>query len=102
MDRHALELNVREASARVVVGQQALLRQRQQIAELEQYRLDATAAKALLWLYEQSQAMNLFDRNRLRHELAGQAAASVDPLQESRSNGEHDAIDLRSIDRKAA
>src|SRR5258707_971650 len=102
MDRHALEINVREASARVVMGQRALLKQRQQIVEGEKYRLDATAAKALLWLYEQSQAMNLFDRARLRHELACQAVASVDPRQEARDRRKNDGIDPRPIERKAA
>jgi hypothetical protein len=100
MDRHALELNVREASARVVVGQQALLKQRQHIAELQQYGLDAGTAKALLRLYEQSQAMNLFDRDRLRHELF--RLGDADPPEEARDHREHDAIDLQPIERKAA
>jgi hypothetical protein len=68
MDRHTLELNFRAAHARAAQGHQALLRQRQYIRELEQGGLDTATAKALLRIYEQSQAMNLFDRDRLRHE----------------------------------
>jgi hypothetical protein len=86
MDRHTLEHNLRDASARVVSGLQALSRQRQYIGELEQCGLDASEAKALLSLYEQSQAMNLFDRDRLRNALAA----------------EQDTHELQALNRKAA
>ncbi len=99
MDRQAIELNLRGARARVVAGQQALLRQRQHIRDLEQNGLDAAAAKSLLGVYEQSQAMNLFDRDRLRQALAGEALAHVAPPPRHR---ERDVIDLHAFDRKAA
>ena len=70
MDRFALAGSLRAAHARVVAGQRALLDQRLQIRELERYGLDASLAKALLHIYEQSQALSVFDRNRLSHELA--------------------------------
>jgi hypothetical protein len=70
MDRFALAGSLRAAHARVVAGQRALLDQRLQIRELERYGLDASLAKALLHIYEQSQALSVFDRNRLYHELA--------------------------------
>jgi hypothetical protein len=65
MDRFALESGLREACARVVAGQRALLEQRVQIRELEQCGHDAATARALLRIYEQSQATNILDRNRL-------------------------------------
>jgi hypothetical protein len=93
MDRHALELNLCQANARVVVGQQALLKQRQHVRDLERYGLEAGTAKALLGIYEQSQAMNLFERERLRHALAHQAPEGIEP---------YDDIDLHYFERKAA
>jgi hypothetical protein len=69
MDRFALEYNLRGAAARVVACQAALLSQRAQVRELEQCGLDASPARALLNVYEQTQKMALFDRNRLTHAL---------------------------------
>jgi len=91
MDRHALEFSLRAASARVALGAQALLKQRQHIRELERYGLDSGTAKALLRQYEQSQAMNLFDRDCFRQALEHEADSS-----------EYDAFDLYYLDRKAA
>jgi hypothetical protein len=102
MDRHALELSLRAASSRVVLGQQALLSQRRQIGELERYGLDAATAKALLRIYEQSQVMNLFDRDRLRHELDCRAEGGVCPTQETRDSCEYDDIDFHPFERQAA
>ncbi len=81
MDRFAFTHSLRDANARVVAGQRALLEQRLQIRELEQYGLDATPARALLHVYEQSQEMNMFDRNRLMGVMASgvlEAPSTVD------------------------
>ena len=94
MDRFALEDSLRGASARVVAGQRALLSQRDQIRELEQCGLDASPARALLRVYEQSQAMALFDRNRLAHAL--ETAVVIDET-------DHDAFaDIDTYHRQAA
>ena len=89
MDRFALAGSLRAANARVVAGQWALLEQRAQIRELEQCGLDASTAKALLRVYERSDAktlsralqeMSIFDRNRLYHALATTAADKPAPV----------------------
>jgi hypothetical protein len=80
MDRFALADSLRVATARVVAGQRALLEQRIQIRELEQCGLDASTAEALLRVYEQSQAMSIFDRNRLYHALTNTAADEPSPV----------------------
>ena len=80
MDRFALASSLRAANARVAAGQWALLEQRIQIRELEQCGLDASLARALLRIYEQSQAMSILDRNRLHHALASPAAAEPSPV----------------------
>ena len=69
MDRFALAGSLRAANARVVAGQWALLEQRAQVRELEQCGLDASLAKALLRIYEESQEMSILDRNHLCHAL---------------------------------
>ena len=48
MDRFALEHNLRDASARIMACQEALLRQRYQVRELERCGLDASVARALM------------------------------------------------------
>lgn len=63
MDRFALEHNLRDACARVVACQEALLSQRIQVRELERSGLDASVARALLDIYEESKAMALFNRD---------------------------------------
>ena len=83
MDHMTLEGSLRAADARVASGQQALLEQRAQIRELEQWRLDASVARALLRIYEESHAMSILERRRLYHALA---AATVDeplPVQDN-------------------
>ena len=62
MDRFVLEHNLRDACARVMACQQALLSQRVQVRELERSGLDASVARALLEIYEESKAMALFNR----------------------------------------
>ena len=63
MDRFALADSLRAANARVVAGQWALLEQRAHVRELERCGLDASVAKSLLLVYEQSQEINILDRN---------------------------------------
>ncbi len=80
MDRFALESSLRVANARVAAGRWALLEQRVQIRELEQCGLDASLARALLRIYEQSQAASIVDRNRLYHAMTSPAAAAPSPV----------------------
>jgi hypothetical protein len=80
MDRFALADSLHVAIARVVAGQRALLEQRLQIRELELCGFDASRARALLRIYEQSQAMSIFDRNRLFHALTNTAADEPSPV----------------------
>jgi hypothetical protein len=80
MDRFGLASSLRVANARVAAGQWALLEQRVQIRELEQCGLDASLARALLRIYEQSQAMSILDRNRLHQALTSPAAAEPSPV----------------------
>ena len=80
MDRFALADSLRAASARVVAGQWALLDQRLQIRELERYGLDASLAKALLQIYEQSQEMNILDRNRCARRWRARRPTSRRPI----------------------
>jgi len=63
MDRFTLEHNLRDACARLLACQQALLSQRIQVRELERAGLDASIARDLLGIYEDSKAMALFNRD---------------------------------------
>jgi len=69
MDRFALEHNLRDAAARVVACQEALLSQRIQVRELERSGLDASVARALLDIYEEAKEMALFNRDFLAKSL---------------------------------
>lgn len=80
MDRFALSGSLRAANARVVAGQWALLEQRAQVRELEQCGLDASPAKALLRIYEESQAISILDRNCLCHALTIPVADEPSPV----------------------
>lgn len=80
MDRFALADSLRAASARVVAGQWALLEQRVHVRELERCGLDASLAKALLQIYEQSQEVNILDRNQLRQTLITTATDKPSPV----------------------
>lgn len=79
MDRFALADSLRAASARVVAGQWALLEQRAHVRELERCGLDASVAKSLLQIYEQSQEMNILDRN-LHHTVITTATDKPSPV----------------------
>ena len=82
MDHFALEGSLRAANARVAAGQRALLEQRTQVRTLEQSGLDASLAKALLGIYEQSQAVNVFDQQRQYHARASATAGEPLPVQD--------------------
>lgn len=70
MDRFALEHHLRDACARIVACQQDVLSQRVQVRELERCSLDASVARALLHIYEESKAMAVFNRDCLAQSLA--------------------------------
>lgn len=82
MDRFALEHNLQVACARLVGCQEALLDQRTQVRELERNGLDASLARALLEIYEESKAMAVFNRNFVANALRTAnfaASAAADP-----------------------
>ena len=79
MDRFALADSLRAANARVVAGQWALVEQRAHVRELERCGLDASVAKSLLQIYEQSQEMNILDRN-LHHTVITAATDKPSPV----------------------
>jgi hypothetical protein len=99
MDRMTFEGNLRAADARVASGQQALLEQRAQVRELEQWSLDASMAKALLRIYEESHAMSILERRRL-YALA--SASACEPLPVQDNNCEFFADDYITHHREAA
>jgi hypothetical protein len=81
MDRFVLEHNLRGACARVTACQEALLSQRVQVRELERSGLDASVARALLEIYEESKAMALFNRDCVAKSVAlaqGMTGPAVD------------------------
>lgn len=92
MDRFALASSLRAANARVAAGQWALLEQRVQVRELEQSGLDASVARALLRIYEQSQAVSILDRNRL-HQAMTSPAGDEPSLVDYDDRGLFDAAD---------
>ena len=83
MDRFALEHNLRNASARIVACQEALLVQRYQVRELERNGLDASLARALLEIYEESKAMAVANRDSLASTLKMAAFTTVVPADPS-------------------
>ena len=91
MDRFVLEHNLRDACARVTACQQALLSQRVQVRELERSGLDASVARALLEIYEESKAMALFNRDSVAKSVVlaqGTTGAAVDPSIDDADNDE--------------
>jgi hypothetical protein len=82
MDRFHLEYSLRDACARVTACQEALLSQRVQVRDLERSGLDASVARALLDIYEESKAMALFNRDCVAKSVAlaqRTTGAAVDP-----------------------
>lgn len=82
MNRMTLEGSLRAADARVASGQQALLEQRAQIRELEQWSLDASVARALLRIYEEAHAMSILERRRLAVLASGSGCEPL-PIQDN-------------------
>jgi hypothetical protein len=72
MDRAAALARLATAERHVKLGERHLSRQRELVAYLIRYGRDAAAAEALLATFEQSQALHVADRDRLRDELAEQ------------------------------
>jgi hypothetical protein len=70
MNRAALWAHLVDAEEAVEQGERHLSRQRRLIASLERNGHDPGAAYALLATFEDSQALHVFDRDRLRRELA--------------------------------
>jgi hypothetical protein len=104
MDRFLLEHSLRNACARLTACQEALLSQRVQVRELERSGLDASVARALLEIYEESKAMALFNRDCVAKSVVlaqGTTGATVDP---SIDHDDHDEIFLDDdfLYRKAA
>ena len=90
MDRFHLEHSLRDACARVTACQQALLSQRVQVRELERSGLDASVARALLEIYEESKAMALFNRDCVAKAVVlaqSTTGAAIDP---SIDDADHD------------
>lgn len=83
MDRMNLEGSMRSVNARIASGQQALLEQRAQVRELEQWGLDASVARALLRIYEESHATSILERRRLYGALATAPACESLPVQDN-------------------
>ena len=91
MDRFHLEHSLRAACARVTACQDALLSQRMQVRELERSGLDASVARALLEIYEESKAVALFNRDCVAKSVAlaqGTTGAAVDPSIEDTDHDE--------------
>jgi hypothetical protein len=110
MDRFALEHNLRDASARIVACQEALLLQRFQVRELERCGLDASLARALLEIYEESKAMALVNRDSLAGTLkmaafttaAPTASAPADPLIDDLAIDDHEIFYDAEFDHRLA
>jgi hypothetical protein len=79
MDRFALEHNLRNASARIVACQEALLLQRYQVRDLERCGLDASLARALLDIYEEAKTMAVVNRDSLASTLKMAAFTTAAP-----------------------
>lgn len=81
MDRIALENHLRDACARVAACQEDVLSQRIQVRELERCGLDASVARGLLRIYEESREMAAVNRDclaravQMGHYTAGAGAA---------------------------
>jgi len=70
MDLFTLDHNLRSACERVTACQHDVLSQREQVRELERCRLDASVARALLQIYEDSKDMAVANRDSLAQTMA--------------------------------
>lgn len=94
MDRFVLEHNLRDACARVLACQEALVSQRVQVRELERSGLDASVARALLDIYEESKAMALFNRDCVAKALTLAQRETGPTIIASNDDAAHDEIFL--------
>ena len=90
MDLFTLEHNLRSACERVTACQQDVVSQRAQVRELERCNLDASVARALLLVYEESKEMAVFNRDSLAQAMltaqfttAAQPDPSIDAPRET-------------------
>ena len=83
MNSVTLEGNLHQANARVVACQQALREQLAHVRELEQWGLDASVARALLRIYEESHATSILDRRRLCGALIEATTNAPLPVQDN-------------------
>jgi len=69
VDRATIEQHLAQAERHVAEGESYVERQRQIVAELERDGHDAATAKALLATFEEMQATQIAERDRLRQAL---------------------------------
>jgi hypothetical protein len=69
MGRELVEKHLAQAEQHVTRGDHILAQQREIIARLRNGGLDTTEARKLLATFEETQAINISDRDRLRQEL---------------------------------
>jgi len=69
MDRALWEQHLTQAERHVAEGERHIARQQEIVAELERDGHDTRLAHELLLQFEQSLAMHIADRDRLREEL---------------------------------
>jgi hypothetical protein len=81
MDLFTLDHNLRSACERVTACQHDVLSQRAQVRELERCHLDASVARALLQIYEDSKDMAVANRDSLAQTMAM-----------ARANDDHDTV----------
>jgi hypothetical protein len=70
MSRETLARHLVQAEARVAVGQKHIGRQKEIIAELDAVGHDAGTARALLVVFEATQALHIADRDQIAGEVA--------------------------------
>ena len=71
MDRAAMQERLMQAEARVIEGNRRIALQRKLVRELDAHGDDSRAAKRLLAQYEESQLLQVAERDRLAKELFG-------------------------------
>jgi hypothetical protein len=70
MSRQTLTRHLAQAEAAVALGRKHIARQHEIIAELEQVGHDAVTAKALLVVFEATQALHIAGRDQIAAEIA--------------------------------
>jgi hypothetical protein len=80
-DRVKAVEHLEQAETRIRNSEEVIASQKAQITELERDGLDSQMARSLLTEFEQIQSVYIFDRDRLRVELAQIDATSVGRLE---------------------